>query len=446
MSTILAETPAVDIASVDRGMVIAQRYRIERVIGRGGFAVVYEATHLGTGRPIAIKVLDRVDISLVEIKRFFQEARVTSGLQHPNTIRVFDFGQDDSGIFYLAMELLSGQTLRAVLKERLARGEALSEAEAVQIADGVLRSLSEAHAAGLVHRDLKPSNIFLHSLPGGEQLVKVLDFGIVKSANNNLTMGAPMLMGTPAYMSPEQANAQAVDARSDLYALAVLMFECTSGVLPVDGSNPVEILFKVAQGQRRDLASVARTPLSPRFLSVVNRALSLDPGQRFADAQSMRSALAAGEGAAMWSMSSPAIVPQHPVTSPVAIPPGIEHEAALHTLSSPLFTGSSVAPRRPMPWLLIFSAFMALMSAGTLAYVLTSQELGSFGQAPGTLPIPPAEQQVAPLPTPAKAAAVEERAPIETTPRAAPAKKASKKARRAQPKRDVAHEADPFGP
>src|SRR5262245_892227 len=187
MATLLIDAPAPSVSALEVGSVIAGRYVIQRVIGKGGYGAVFEARHTGTGQGVAVKTLaPGLETDETALKRFFQEARVTSGLRHPNTIRVFDFGQDDSGIIYLAMELLTGLTLKQELKRRQKLNAGVySEKEAIEIGIAITKSLGEAHAAGLVHRDLKPDNVFLHQVEGDDPVVKVLDFGIVKLANSS---------------------------------------------------------------------------------------------------------------------------------------------------------------------------------------------------------------------------------------------------------------------
>jgi eukaryotic-like serine/threonine-protein kinase len=295
MSTILVSGPSARADELRRGDVIAGRYRIDELLGRGGFAAVFAAQHLGLGQGIALKVLlESGGDDEVALRRFFREARMTSRLQHPNTIRVFDFGQDDSGLVYLAMELLTGETLREAFIERRTRGSVFSEREAITIGVAITRSLSEAHTIGLVHRDLKPSNVFVHHLPGDDPLIKVLDFGIAKardvdSDRQPLTEHGRTL-GTPAFMSPEHILGAQLDGRSDLYSLGVILFLLVSGALPFEGKTPLETFSMHVHRQPPDLRLVSPA-LSEAFVQVVERALSKRPERRFPDSTAMRSAL-----------------------------------------------------------------------------------------------------------------------------------------------------------
>ena len=214
------------------GRICEGRYRVEGVLGRGGMGTVYRATQLSVGRPVALKVLnaDRVT-DLTTIARFQQEARSVAALNHPNTIRLIDFGQAEDGTLYLVMEFLEGEPLSGLLK----RESPLDADRVIRIGIQVLESLSEAHSVGIVHRDLKPDNLFVTELFGRPDFVKILDFGIAKVSgfgqDPNLT-GVGVALGSPRYMAPEQASAGTVDARADLYALAVVLYEMLAGRPP----------------------------------------------------------------------------------------------------------------------------------------------------------------------------------------------------------------------
>ncbi len=271
---------------------VAGRYRIENLIGTGGFAKVFRATHTGTGQCVALKVLDGTGLGddVMMLRRFFREARASASLRHPNTVRVFDFGQEEDGTVYLAMELLTGRTLRAEQKSRLAASGSISEVEAVSIAIAVAQSLSEAHCLGLVHRDIGPNNIFLHEVAGSEPVVKVLDFGLVKDGGQPLTR-ANQLFGTAAYMSPEQALGRRGDAKSDLYSLGILMWWMIAGSPPFAGGTPKEVMRCHVTESVPPLNARGGVPVSNAFEAVIACATAKDPIDRYADAQEMRRAL-----------------------------------------------------------------------------------------------------------------------------------------------------------
>lgn len=291
---VLAQNPD---ARLTEGTEVNGRYRIGKMIGQGGFGAVYKAKNIATDQDMAIKLLavslDSDDSDVIQ--RFFAEAQVTAALKHPNTIRVFDFGQTEGGALYIAMELLSGRPLNEELKLRSSGGELMSEDEIITIGVQSLRSLAEAHAANLVHRDLKPHNIFLHEVEGDDPVVKVLDFGIAKRLGSNLT-GTGKAFGTPTYMSPEQAQNKNVDRRSDLYSLGCVLYQCAAGQPPFDGDNPLAVLMAHVTQPPPDLRQIARTPLSEGFVRVIEKALAKNPDERFATAMEMRQALEACRG------------------------------------------------------------------------------------------------------------------------------------------------------
>lgn len=279
------------------GDVVSGRYRILGELGRGGFGAVFDAVHTTTGHPVAVKVLAPLgnDDGQELARRFFQEAATTSRLSHPNTVRVYDFDQTEGGELYLVMERLQGETLQSILSRHQRQGTVMGEYEAVQIGDAVLRSLSEAHAHSLVHRDMKPANIFLHSTAGGETIVKVLDFGIVKDTDSRMTQAGKAL-GTPTHMSPEQAMGRPVDARADLYALAVVLYECLTGTLPYSGENPLAVVMQHVTEPIPPIALRAPGKVRPALAQVVERALAKRPEERWQTAQEMRQALGQAAG------------------------------------------------------------------------------------------------------------------------------------------------------
>jgi len=293
--TLLPTRATRDALGYRAGEVVGDRYRIVGPLGRGGFSAVYAAEHTGTKQPVALKVLtlDAGAASDDAVRRFFVEARVTAQLRAPNTVRLFDVGQDKDGSLYLAMERLDGPTLEAALRAVHASGGALSEAQAIDIAVPVLRSLQEAHARGLVHRDLKPANLILaRSEMDDAPVVKVLDFGIARSQDSAQTQ-AGIALGTPAYMSPEQCEGLALDGRSDLYALGVVLWTCVCGRPPYQHESPLGLMYLHRHGTLPDLLTSARVPLSEAFRAALCKTLSKEAADRFADAAAMRAALQA---------------------------------------------------------------------------------------------------------------------------------------------------------
>lgn len=226
------------------GRVIAERYRVEKLLGEGGMGAVYRAEHIHMHKIVALKVLHAEMSNVPEVvARFEREAVAAGRIAHPNVAAATDFGRLEDGSFFLVLEYAAGQDLRGLLN---ATG-ALPPDRCVHIARQVAEALGAAHALTIVHRDLKPDNVMLIDRDGDPDFVKVLDFGIAKVTLGDLSdqpaltrMGA--VFGTPDYMSPEQALGQPVDHRSDLYALGILMFEMLTGCTPFDHEDPTMVL------------------------------------------------------------------------------------------------------------------------------------------------------------------------------------------------------------
>ncbi len=301
------------------GELVDGRYRIEGVLGRGSWSVVYDATQERTGQRLALKMLLR-NLPLGDDEaeaRFFREAQVTAALQHPNTLRVFDVGRTQGGALYIASQRLQGPTLEEVFAGLEAGGNAMTPAELAPILDAILGSLAEAHGRGLVHRDVKPGNVMLHEV-GDEQFVKVLDFGIsMLVAEAAQERGRSM--GTPDAMSPEQCADQEIDARSDLYAVAALAFRGLAGRPVFVGDDVDDVLRQHREARAPDLRDVASQPISDALAAWVARGLAKHPKDRFDDARGMRDALRAamaGEAGALparhraSSWQIPAVAPE----------------------------------------------------------------------------------------------------------------------------------------
>jgi len=232
------------------GVTVDKRFRIVHLVGTGGMGRVYRAIQIGLNRAVALKILDPphgTGVSESLRQRFLAEASMTAKLHHPNTVTVIDYGATSSGTFYIAFEFLEGHTLAQVL----ANDGALPWPRVLHIAQQVARSLRQAHSMGVVHRDLKPANIMLLDADSDTDLVKVLDFGLVKAFANHRLLNlnhevtqAGMLVGSPTYMSPEQGQSSQADPRSDLYALGIVMYESLTGSPPFSGGSPIEVILK----------------------------------------------------------------------------------------------------------------------------------------------------------------------------------------------------------
>jgi serine/threonine-protein kinase len=228
------------------GMILDKKYRLEREVGRGGMGSVFRATHLLMDATVAVKVLHQ---NLVEddqaVERFRREARAAARIRHPNAVSVMDFGVTPGGLVYLVMEYLEGTDLA----QKLHRERKLSPDETVRLVVQVCAAVAKAHSRGVVHRDLKPENVWLcDDEDSGEERVKVLDFGIAKlktqeKSTANLTQSGT-IVGTPQYMSPEQARGEDLDTRSDIYSIGVMLYEMLGGRRPIDGPNPMSVAVR----------------------------------------------------------------------------------------------------------------------------------------------------------------------------------------------------------
>ena len=271
---------------VAAGDVVAGKYRIDRVIGAGGMGVVFAATHLALDERVALKfLLPEAAADAVTVARFLREGRAAAKIRSEHVARVFDVGKTEDGAAYLVMEHLEGQDLRALLRDH---GK-LPAASAVDFVLMACEALAEAHAAGIVHRDLKPSNLFLTQRADGSPCVKVLDFGISKIAaagafEADMTMtGTSSLLGSPRYMSPEQMTcSRDVDARSDVWALGVILHELMTGERPYAGANIPELCMNIAGSSPTPLRG--HLPDAPEGLErAITKCLARDRDLRHAD-------------------------------------------------------------------------------------------------------------------------------------------------------------------
>jgi serine/threonine protein kinase len=265
-------------------------YRVIRELGRGGMGIVYEGVHAQLQRRVAIKLMrGGLSSDPVQVQRFVREGRAACNIRHPHVIDVFDFGFSSGGP-YLVMDYLEGHNL----SEQLDAVRRIELPELLRVLFPVFSAVAAAHDVGVVHRDLKPSNIMLTHDRAGRPTPKVLDFGTSKLLADDdpaLTNSAAVI-GTPYYMAPEQArSSRHVDARCDQYALAVIAYECATGVRPFEAEGTYELLHAIMTAPVRPPSSLARLPAD--FDKVVLRALSRDPGARFANVRGFGAALLA---------------------------------------------------------------------------------------------------------------------------------------------------------
>jgi serine/threonine protein kinase len=261
------------------GITLADRYRIDRLIGRGGMGVVYRAHHLLLDRTVAVKVL-RSQFAADEraVGRFLREARAMARIEHPNAVSVHDSGSLPDGTAYLVMEYIEGESLRTLL----GRSGPLPVAHAVLIADQVCGAVEAAHRQGVVHRDLKPENVMLKRAGAGFT-VKVVDFGLAKivsaaAEDGHHVTAAGEFFGTPAYMAPEFCQGETIDGRADIYAIGVLLYEMLSGVPPFQGTLESVLSGHLFQEPPAPTSTVGDIP--PAVAEVIRRALRKPRGER----------------------------------------------------------------------------------------------------------------------------------------------------------------------
>ncbi len=269
------------------GNTVGGKYALRRVLGVGGMGAVYEAVHAYTNRRVALKILGPdYAASPDATARFLQEAQAPSSIGHPNIVEVLDAGEDPAVGLYLVLEYLDGEDMESAVEHGRLDLAALLDAT-LQLLD----ALGAAHARGFVHRDIKPANVFLVRDRAGRLRAKLLDFGIARDVARGLTVGN-VVMGTPHYMSPEQAQGLPVDARADLWSVGAMLFHALAGVAPFDGDNPNVIMVNIILQDAPPLGP-RRPDLSKTLVHAVDRALAKSPDARWPDAARMATQLAA---------------------------------------------------------------------------------------------------------------------------------------------------------
>jgi len=418
---------------VGPGVVFAGRYRLVSELGRGGMGAVWRAEHVTLGSPVAIKLLEpRLVNTAGMVERFMREARSAASLQSIHVVSVFDFGVEDHTP-YIAMELLTGESLR----ERLDRQGKLGPAETVRLLTHVARAIQKAHDSGIVHRDLKPENVFL--VRDDEEFAKVLDFGIAKIVGevNDTSAGVATqtgtMLGTPYYMSPEQAQGtRAVDYRADLWAMGVVAYECLLGSRPFDSTALGDLVLRICSGPIPVPSEVG--PVPPSFDAWFARAVARDPAARFASAQELVEALGQAFG-------------EHVATNTPG--PGEHAVPATSTTAAASAAGlaaSAVIPKHRTPiWTLLAIGALILFAVGLPLAIRTATSGAEASDAPSAVsadtlanvggPVPSSSTNLLPSPTPSASASsastVPDRPPPPTrnttapprppgTPRAAP--------------------------
>jgi serine/threonine protein kinase len=273
------------------GDIVDDRYRVLRSIGQGGMGCVYLAENVRIERKVALKVL-HPHLAFMDdvVARFEREARAAARIGSPHIADVIDLGFLPTGERFVIMEYLTGESLSA----RLRRRRRLSPAEIAPLAVQLLEGLAEVHGAGIVHRDLKPGNIFLVDGKDGD-FVKILDFGISKFkaglfGGADAFTAAQDVVGTPAYMAPEQVRGEGVDARTDLYSVGAVLYRCVTGSQPFASDNYLDLLLKIERTPARDIRELA-PDADPGFARLVRMAMAKDPANRYQTAVEFAAAL-----------------------------------------------------------------------------------------------------------------------------------------------------------
>lgn len=338
------------------GEVLAGKYHLERLLGSGGMGAVYEALHAFTQRRVAVKLMHpSIARSKVAAERFLREARAPGSIGHEGIVEVLDGGHAEDGSLYLVMEVLHGETLQAALRKKRMRLQ-----EIAPIVLELLDILEAAHAAGFVHRDIKPENVFLEHAGEGEIAVKLLDFGVAgvleqsaaeRSGDPKLTRAGAVL-GTPLYMSPEQALGRAVDARADLWSVGALLYQALAGAPPYGGNSFHALVVSISTQDHVPIGAL-RPDLPPRVHAVVERALRKDPDKRWSSAHEMAGALAAAVEGRSTSHDVNTLIASGPPEDPSVAPRG-------------------ASPREGLsPGRLTLFGIGAVIVLGALAYLIT---------------------------------------------------------------------------
>jgi eukaryotic-like serine/threonine-protein kinase len=364
--------------------VLAGRYRLDEVIGRGGMSTVYRGTDLSLDRVVAVKVAmdPLLERDPVYASRFKREARAAAGISNSGIVTVFDAGADGP-TRYIVMEYVEGRDLAAILRDE----RPLAPPRAVRIAEQVAGTLAAAHAAGIIHRDIKPGNIMV--TPDGQ--VKVLDFGIARTTDGvNLTQTASVL-GTAPYMSPEQAMGQPADARSDIYSLGCVLYEMLTGKPPFMGDLPAAVLHqhvRVAPKPPRAL----NPNVPPALDALVLEMLAKSPEDRPQTAAEVRDRLAALATATEATVPLPPALPPPMRTLPLPPPPAPE----------PVPPTRAVAPtgrkRGPGGWV-VFTVIALLLLGAAVAYAVTRGDSGKSSSSSSHSTPPTTHVSTTPPPT-----------------------------------------------
>ena len=423
------------------GEIIAEKYRVERLVGSGGMGFVVEATHVQLLQRVAIKILRADALDESSAIRLLREARAAAVLQSEHVARVIDVGTLDSGVAYLVMEYLDGETLA----QRIKRTSKLAIGEAVWVLGQACTGLGEAHRRGIIHRDVKPANLMLARKGDSTLVTKILDFGIAKVADPRVAVQSELTssehaLGTPRYMSPEQLTASShVDARTDVWALGIVLYECIVGATPFPRGTSYEVGARILAGAAPRICETVRD-VPPELDALVARCLSREASDRFADANELLLALEATGIAARPVFDDGASIPSPQSTHvPTAIGVGAPREPSLPvTRVAPLAAPAAavaLAPPDPRARIAIISVVAGI--AGAVGILLIVALMRPTRPAPTTfVPVPVSVDPSEPPPPPIAATstpAVETAAPQASADNAAPPEKPSPRATTRKP-------------
>ena len=421
------------------------RYEIMEEIGKGAMGVVYKAYDPAVGRIIALKTV-RFDVAGPDrdelIRRLRQEAQAAGRLEHPNIVTIYDAGEIE-GLFYIAMQFLKGRTLAEMIAERAM----LPVEQIVLIVDQICDGLHYAHERGIIHRDLKPSNILITT----EGAVKILDFGIAKVAEVGTTK-AGMILGTPSYMSPEQARGGRIDRRADIFSLGAILYELLTGEKPFPGNTPTTIIYKILHEEPIPVR-VIEPAVNLEFDRIVRKALSKSPFERYEDCQELRvelKAIASSDAAQQAKkaarLPSAAVRPKGPRPARKAAAPQPEEQPAPPPVAAAPPRRSALGPVLAIVAVLAVGAAAAGWQLGWFGFI--GGQPRSLGTAPpavsppakspapapsgGGGTAPPAEQPAAGTEKPAEPASVGTTPPKPAAEKPAPISREAKESRRSK--------------
>lgn len=351
------------------------RYRIEAPLGQGGMSAVYRATDPNLRRTVAIKLIHSHLAADPEfVRRFEEEAAAVARLRHPNIIQVFDFNHDGS-TYYMVLEFLPGHTLLDRLEQANQQHQLLSLAETANIMIPLCEAVAYAHEQGMIHRDLKPANVMIN--PQGQPIL--MDFGIAKIVGGAGLTATGGVIGTVAYMSPEQIRGQKPDHRADIYALGIILYQMISGRLPFQGENTAATMMQHLSAPVPDVRQFNQA-IPPALVAIVQKSLAKEPAQRYQSAGEMAAALKqlSGDAAATRFTSAPTTLPnqQRPATGPIQTRPQTGATRSTTGMVAPS-TGSTPTPAKRPAWMIPAAAALGLLIllVCIVAAVLAGQQL-----------------------------------------------------------------------